>query len=532
MYNLLSSRIFKVRLSDGGPDKLSLPSLMSALVADRISSFDALRAHQAHSLHAFLSQLATLSMCAAGTTSMPQSATSWRQILASLTGGRGEGPWHLVIGRADMPAFMQPPVTDEVEQSHYKRIAGTPGAIDMLVGSLNHEVKAETGWNAELDDWVYALINVQTMGDYAGRGYYPVARMNSGYGYRNALSLMPPGRIGAKIVRDATAMLASWDEVLERYPFSDDGLALMWLEPWSGGKEEAIPLAELCPYHIEVCRRLRLATDDSGTIHALKASSAGRRVDAGDMAGIVGDPWLPVNVERKLALTLGETGFSYRRLVEYLTHENWELPLLLRPTPAECDREMELVARGMRRGQGKTEGYYERHVPITSGTARALGDESARKRLGEIAQERIEEISAVVAIMGHALAVYAQGDGEREAMRSRQRLLTRTLERHLDTAVEAGFFASLQEEFAAGPGSAERVRIAWLRSEVVGRARGLLSDAMDSMSVRLTDRYRRRAQATSLFEGRIRSENSPIRYAYHTEEGGTNDARGTVDERE
>ena len=533
MFNLLSRGIFKVRLSDGTADRLSLPSLMSALAEDRISSMSSLRAHQGHAFHAFLSQLAVIAMVAEGVDTMPTDAARWRQMLRGLTGRWKETPWHLVRERMDQPAFMQPPIfLYETDAAAYKHPAMTPESLDVLVSSLNHEVKRNSGWDADLDDWAYALINTQTMSGYTGRGYYAISRMFSGYGCRTAISLSPPGGMGARVARDALAMLEAREDTLRDYPMTEDGIALMWLEPWSGAVGEMLDMEDLDPYYIEVSRRIRLVRDEGGRIYALKAGSGCRRVDAADKDGVVGDPWLPVNTKRKKSLNLGEEGFTYRRLTEYITDESWAPPLLLRPTSAERGRDMDLVARGMKRGEGKTDGYFERQVPMDAWTVRALVDEGERKRLGEIARERIEEVSAVAGIMGHALAVYFMGDRESRAaassggmskeMREKIRSLSSDCEKRLDDCVDPRFFASLQAEYAAEPPQALDIRKRWLLADVVRHARSLLSDNLDA-APGIAGRYRNRAQAMGLFEGWVRGPKSPIRYIYEERENDSGD---------
>ena len=85
-----------------------------------------------------------------------------------------------------------------------------------------------------------------------------------------------------------------------------------------------------------------------------------------------GTPWTPVDRGSGKSLTLAAGGFTYKRTVDYLT--GWERPILCKPTNPEIRSSdtMHLVARGMVRGQGKTEGYYEITIPIRKKLGSAL----------------------------------------------------------------------------------------------------------------------------------------------------------------
>ena len=108
-----------------------------------------------------------------------------------------------------------------------------------------------------------------------------------------------------------------------------------------------------------------------------------------------------------MPLTLGAGGFNYKRISEYLA--DWEPPALLRPTKAEqrSRDEMLLVARAMVRGNGKTEGYYDRIIPIGHKTKLAILNRDTTQDLGDIAKSRIKEIDRVQRILSHATQVFA-----------------------------------------------------------------------------------------------------------------------------
>ena len=221
--------------------------------------------------------------------------------------------------------------------------------LDMLVTSKNHDLKASMGTQASADDWIFALITLQTMEGFGGAGNYGISRMNGGLGSRPAFSLAPPGGPSTHVKRNIEALLSD-------YPLGSGRHELLWLLPWDGASAQRLLPTELAPLYIEVCRRVRLRRDESGNIHAIRTSSKAARIEGKDIKGRTGDPWTPHNPNRDgLPLTLSGGGFNYKRVQEYLA--DWDSPDLLKPTVDEqhSNETMQLVARGMVRGQGKTE---------------------------------------------------------------------------------------------------------------------------------------------------------------------------------
>ena len=99
---------------------------------------------------------------------------------------------------------------------------------------------------------------------------------------------------------------------------------------------------------------------------------------------------------------------------------------------------MQLVARAMVRGQGKTEGYHERIIPLRHWTVRALGSAGGAGDIGRIASDRIEQISIVQRILSHSIQVFvAQGDPGQ--ISPEDRTLTRPWLNRLDDIVDAHF---------------------------------------------------------------------------------------------
>ena len=84
----------------------------------------------------------------------------------------GDEPWCLVVKDPPSPAFMQCPVTDGL--GSYKRSRTTPDDLDLLVTSKNHDLKSATGRESQAEDWLFALISLQTMAGFLGAGNYGI----------------------------------------------------------------------------------------------------------------------------------------------------------------------------------------------------------------------------------------------------------------------------------------------------------------------------------------------------------------------
>ena len=504
-FNLLVEPLLRAESSHGSPVTASLPELYAALASDSVASFPALRPHQRHAWHAFLVQLAAIAMHRAGLSEPPREAIRWRELLRGLTADfPDDEPWRLAVSDLMRPAFLQSPAGSREREPDYRHAIATPDELDMLVTSKNHDLKAAVATGAAADDWAFALVTLQTMEGFGGAGNYGISRMNGGMGSRPAFSLAPPGGPGAHVMRDVAALLGRRREIIDEYPMTESGHALLWTIPWDGAPEEMLLPGDLDPFYVEICRRVRLHADGDGRLSGVRTVSKAARIDSRGLNGRTSDPWTPVNRKLGKSLTLAAGGFTYKRVTEYLTSPDWERPVLLIPTPEEARSAlpMRLVARAMVRGQGKTEGYHERIVPLRSRALRAFGADSAASGIGAIAQERIGEVATVQRILRHAIQAFlAAGDAERASPEMRVR--ARPWLNRVDALVDAHFFEDLQAELEAGPEERPAIRRRWLRG-VVDAARDALRDAEDALPCRAIRRYRARVRAEALFEGRIR----------------------------
>ena len=513
--NLLDDPLIRV----GGAAPATLPDLCARIArGDAVSAFPALRPHQRHAWHAFLVQLGVIALERAEVevTQMPHDAGAWRDLLRALTPDHpGDEPWRLVVGDIMAPAFMQPPAPAADGESRYNQRDDTPDDIDILVTSRHHSVKAGAARRADPDDWLFALLTLQTMGGVGGRGLYGIARMNRGNSSRPAFSLVPAGAdFGACVRRDIVALAEQSAALRAGSPFSGDA-ALLWIDPWGGAKSEALPADRVHPLAIEICRRIRLRADEGGRLYAVRASSEAPRIAAADLRGLTGDPWAPTAPDKVLTVSLG-AAFQYDHIATLLGPGDWRLPLLCRPTPGEArsGAPMHLVARAVVRGQGRTDGYRDRVIPLRTATVRALGVANRDSGIGAIARDRVDQVKKVQACMRSALYTFiASDDGDSSPNFEH----VRPWQNRLDEIVEDSFFDALQTEFEAAESDRSALRHAWLRG-VVDVATSIFRDAMSALPHHAARRYRARAQAERRFQQRLRGPNGvPSLYDHEAE---------------
>nr|WP_321525631.1 hypothetical protein [uncultured Cohaesibacter sp.] len=501
MHDLLEDKIFRVIFarSEHSACQMSLPEILAALVRDEIDSFPALRPHQRAAWHMFLAQLGAIAIHSAGLGTVPDEAREWTRILKALTPGSETEAWSLVVDDLDKPAFLQPPVPER-SLAGFKNEVSTADALDVLITSKNFDIKSEIARQSALEDWVFALISLQTMEGFLGAGNYGIARMNGGFSARCFLGLTPAeGAIGAHVRFDIERMLSSRDDLFEtggQYR-EENGLALVWLAAWDG--KSALSMSELDPWFIEICRRVRFV-EREGALLALAMGTKSPRLAAKDLNGVTGDFWAPVNTAENKAISLDARGFSSRVLSSLLFGDNFRLPPAVALTVT--DTGLKLVCRGSARGQGKTEGYFERTIPFRKQTLLAMRRNKAE--MAVIAEKQIKEIAQIAGALRLACAVVASG-GADDGPRKEHYDLARPFTLALDQEAEAGFFGCLQDRLAEG----ESAKAPYLRA-LVATARTQLNAAANGLPCPSLRRERARYQANSAFQNKLWGRNSPL----------------------
>ena len=500
----------------------SLPGLLAALARGEVRGYPAQRPHQRAAWHMFLVQLAALALWTGGHDDPPTDEPAWRALLLALSAGDA-GPWALT-GPEDRPAFLQPAAPQGLNWTD----VATPDALDLLITSRNHDLKQQIARVAEAEDWIFALVSLQTSEGYGGRDLYGIARMNGGFSSRPMLGIAPARAEGGGPDpsdwwrRDVSRLLALRSSGDEISPCTPGGPALVWCLPWPEGRQ--LDLTQIDPWFIEVCRRVRLDLRD-GRISARRATSKAARIDAKAFNGVTGDPWAPVTTEDPpTSLTLNEGNFTYKRLYDLAFSTEWRLPPLAIPGPGDGD--CLLVAEALSRGQSKTDGLKSRIIPIP-GIVRGF---FCTPTAGSLANEQIEEIKVFDEGLRNALAlISARGDFE-ELAADRKRLKEK--QKHFpkasaacavfDHAAEALFFPALWDRLASaaadGPIGQQTARNRFLK-DLFAAAHTELHASLPSIPCAAIHRPKAEARAMRDFHGRIRrgNENGPFLFLYQKE---------------
>ena len=229
-YSLLDEKLIRARrIADGQLNHYSLPWLFVAMQQDEIRDFPALRPHQRHPWHAFLVQLAAMALHQASSLQPFETAQEWREALMNLTPDDSDGAAWCLITPHDRPAFMQPPVPGE-DVSKWKNRLQAADELDMLITSKNHDLKAARMINSFPDDWLMALISLQTQEGWGGATKYGISRMNRSYGSRPALGIIPEGHWGKHWLRDVKVLLNNRETIAEQNNLQlENGTGLIWL---------------------------------------------------------------------------------------------------------------------------------------------------------------------------------------------------------------------------------------------------------------------------------------------------------------
>jgi len=460
--NIVKDNLIRVRFNEG-ETTLSLPAVFAGLVANRIDGFPALRAHQRHAWHAFLCQLGAMAMHRAGLTGVPTDEATWRDIILALTpSADAETAWCLVAA-PDRPAFLQPPIPDGLQA--LKKAVVTPDGIDMLVTSRNHDLKQASMGQTDPDDWLFALLTLQTMEGFLGAGNYGISRMNGGFASRSAVGLAPAGGPGLHVSRDIGRLLALRSKIAASGQNAiAGGIGLVWLHPWDG--TDAIKPASLDPFYIEIARRIRLVAGE-GIISARAGSSKCARIQP-TPGGITGDPWAPLKQDKegiKKVFTLDSGGFSYRRMVDLMFGDDFTPSPLQEIAETDPAEGLVIIARGLVRGQGKTEGYHERIVPL-SRRLRGLRA-TPTDPVAQMAKERVGMAGEVQrrVLKPALLSLFQNGPDQVDYGHDATTRKAQPFLEDFDRVVDLNFFSALWAEAEAETAEEQiAARTAWLQS--------------------------------------------------------------------
>ncbi len=505
MHDFLNDPLIPIRDLDDVGVSVALPDVLARLAGRGVADFPGLAAHQRQAWYQVLVQLAAIALDRGGLETPPQDGAIWHDLLAALSPGVADSAWSLVVEAPTRPALFQPPAP-EGSLDGYGLLGETPDAIDMLITAKDHDVKRTRMGAAEPHHWLYALVTLQTQQGFLGAGNYGIARMNGGFASRVMMDTVPAPDWSARFGSGVRLLLEQRHQDSE-FPFRpDDGQALLWLEPWNG--EDSLSLEDLDPHFIEVCRRVRLVRPKgaSGPIVAWGRTTRAARIAAKQYTGAVGDPWIPVD-QKGAALTVGAGGFHYRKLAEILYSAEYGPPPALTPRPgAEW-----LLCQVLVRGQGKTDGLYERTLPFPVKHQDALSrrDHPKRATLHRLAQHMIEDAGKTKRALKLGLVVQLSGGFPADPAKRLKLDDDRAdgwLE-SLDRRIDEQFFRHLWElaDAEAETLDEERAETAWRawHEALKLAAQALFEQALDQMPAPSARRERARAHAATAFWGAL-----------------------------
>ena len=506
-YSLLDEPLIGTRLAaNGQPRAFTLPGLLVALQREEVRDFPALRPHQRHPWHAFLVQLAAIALHRAETSEPFTDEAAWRDALLALTPDDPDGTAWCLVSPPDRPAFMQSPVPGEAIEKWTNRLVA-PDELDMLVTSKNHDLKAARMSSSRPEDWLLALISLQTQDGAMGAPNKAISRVNSGYSCRCAVGAVPKGNWGRRWRRDIAVLLEHREETIELYGLRQDGISLVWMVPWDG--RNSLSFDALDPFYIEICRRVRLKACDSDIV-AYATGSKVERINAKQLKGVTGDPWIPIHIDKDVsALNIGSGGFNYRLSSKLVFGSG-----TYRQATAQALREDDgaegivILAQGVARGQGKTEGYFERRIPL-SNKIRKMMIRHQTDQLAARASQRVDSIGQMRNVLRSALVLLFENGNEKKEDREKKQANAKAASylRGFEAGEDHRFFTDLNIEIEAD--DPDQARLDWLVA-LAQRAEALLKSAFKTGPRNNEQRYRARAAALSRFHGTLRGEKSPL----------------------
>ncbi len=414
---------------------------------------------------------------------------------------RDDAPWSLVVADLAKPAFMQPPVPEGTLEEWTP--VTFPDEIDILVTARNHDVKSSRIEAPRPEHWIYALVTVQTMAGFDGRTKYGIARMNSGYGNRPCLSASSDLSAQVRFRRDLAILLEQRPRMIEGYGYqASEGAALLWVLNWDGGDSSQIALEDCDPFFIEIARRVRFTADTSSRLSVLRKGSDQKRINSDERNGDLGDPWVPTSMDGK-AWTA--TDLSYRHLCKVLFTGDYARNPAAEVRKDDGDSPV-ILAQVLARGQGKTDGYHERMIPVTPKIRDFFARPDRNQQLAALASDFVQIVDDVEKkVLRLALLALIQGGPDKIDFQDRR---PDGLVNELDSAIDRIFFPRLFE--LAGDDDDAAALAIW-RKQTFELARQTLQQAFDSVPIPLARRYRAIAMAVWRYSAPIGNQRRDAR---------------------
>jgi CRISPR system Cascade subunit CasA len=229
----------------------------------------------------------------------------------------------------------------------------------------------------------------------------------------------------------------------------------------------AIAPKRLDPFYVEVCRRVRLVREGDRIVALRGGSKAARIAFPNDANGVTGDPWTPVDQRKAVAkaLTLDGGGFNYRRVADLLDPQQYKAAPLQRWRLEDGTKGLSLILTATVRGQGGTDGFHERRIPVPAPGLPFFG--ARADALASLAKERVQDAAAIrLKVLRTALYVLSQSAPDKlKIPHTASETKAAPFLAAFDRAVDRDFFEALFGELAAPDDAAKRAaRRRWLRA--------------------------------------------------------------------
>jgi CRISPR system Cascade subunit CasA len=485
LHNLLTENLISVRYEKGEKGKLSLPGVLAKLSREDIESFTALQPHQEQAWYCFLVQLAAMAMHESEAQSIEGDENEWTARLRSLTKDfPNDEPWSMVVEDLAKPAFMQTPVP-EGNLDNYKKEATKPEDIDTVITSKNHDLKSGRFSKAETEHWIYSLITLQTTQGVLGRNNYGIVRMNGGLANRTMVGIASNETYYKRFNRDCEVLISNREKIAEDLYKLNNGFKLLWQLSWDGLQQ--LNLREMDPFFIEICRRIRFNNRIEYFFCKIGTSKAERIANDG-IKGITGDPWTPIDKRDKKgekSFSLSSSGYGYQLVRNLLWGDEFKKSLCLEPQKNETG-DLLFIGKGMVRGQGITEGLYERKIPIP-GRVRFFSEESNSK-LASISKLMLNDLDVYEDKLSFSLRPLFENEYPKQPMIE------------FNSHIDAIYFCCLWDLFDVPE---DNKRLYWHQKiETVGRT--LLTKTINSRPLCSMKRYEIISKVLNRYEGSIK----------------------------
>jgi CRISPR system Cascade subunit CasA len=505
--SLLREQLLNYRLRGTGERiAATLPELFVAMAKDQVQDFPVLRTHQRHAWHAFLVQLAAIALHRSAQVEPYETEQEWSAALLALTPNDADGAAWCLVSPVNRPAFFQAPVLAGLDAKWETK--NTADEIDMIKASKNHDIKAKRMTHASLEDWIYALVSLQTQSPSDSGSYKESSRMDSGYGRRMGIGIVPPGGFGARWLRDLKILLSERNVISEKYSFNQHGVSLIWLMPWDGAKKSTLSVTELDPFYIEVTRRIRMICELN--VLAAKTTTTPNSRIRPFAGGLTGDIWSPIGSDKdgRKVITIRPSGLNYKTAVRLLVPGDFEfspaMKLQRSDSTVGLSLHMESVAVGK---NNKNAGYHTRDLRIGKKLAVMLAVTNKKETdvLAAIAKTRVEQIDGVGWMLKQALMVLFTSDSDSRSDTVKER--ANRFYQPFDAQCDSNFFPELIEEFEAEDRA--NVRANWLR-KLADRADRVLNAAFAAGPRSGQLRYRAQSVAVKCLDRLMRSDKSKL----------------------